>query len=58
MGYIVARNLYMLLSGKLAEDDLVMTADSEENTAAIEAIAVQSANNRETRETPFAGEKK
>ena len=47
MGFIVAKNLYMLFSGKLAESDLVMTSDSEENTREIESIAQQSASNQE-----------
>lgn len=44
MGFIVAKNLYMLLSGRLTESDLVMTTDSEENTSEIEAIAQKSAD--------------
>ena len=53
MGFIVAKNLYMLFSGKLAESDLVMTSDSEENTREIESIAQQSASNQEIQ---YAGE--
>lgn len=30
MGFIVAQNLYMLFSGELSDDDLVMTTDSED----------------------------
>jgi TRAP-type C4-dicarboxylate transport system permease small subunit len=55
MGFIVAKNLVMLLSGKIAESDLVMTADSEEKVSEIEAIAVRTAGNSEAL---VAGEKK
>jgi TRAP-type C4-dicarboxylate transport system permease small subunit len=47
MGFIAAMNLYMLLAGKIGENDLVMTTDSEEKIAEIEAIAQQTAGGRQ-----------
>ena len=46
MGFIVATNLYMLLSGRIKESDLVMTTDSEEKVAEIEEIAQQTAGEK------------
>ena len=43
MGLIIAKNLYKLLSGKMSENDLVMTTDSEENISGIEEIAKNTA---------------
>lgn len=47
MGFIVAMNLYMLLSGKLNENDLVMTTDSEEKVSEIEEIAQKTAGEKQ-----------
>ena len=43
MGFIVALNLSLLLSGKISESDLVMTTDSEEKVSEIEEIAQRTA---------------
>lgn len=40
-------NLYMLLSGKLNENDLVMTTDSEEKVSEIEEIAQKTAGEKQ-----------
>lgn len=54
MGYIAAKNLYLLLSGKLTEDDLVMTTDSEDMA---EAEIAEEAAEADKPKTHFVGEK-
>ena len=39
MGFIASQNLAMLVSGKLSDDDLVMTTDSEDSGEAEIAAA-------------------
>ena len=54
MGLIVATNLYLLLSGRISDSELVMTTDSEDKAEA--EIAEKSAEGGKV-ETHFVGEK-